>query len=290
MRRPLRHLPIPPDAGFTGVVVDGPMCFPEPLVLGFRQMGPDWWECEHRHAHHEIIFVRRGAGTLLFHGRSFVVGANTILLVRPGESHGGRSDPRNPPQVLFLSFRMPHQLAAVHSPGPLFVRGPGAAGLLTELRDLCESMAAIAAISPKRIAATGCTGVLLASIMRVLGSVCTLDSPNPIRGGSERERQLAEDVLRRLELSRGCPPSLARMSFVLGITPSYLGKAFGVATGQTYPEAVAHIRMRNALLLLADPSVPMREVARRVGISGSRALARLFRRMTGKAPSAFRPT
>ncbi|MBI3831261.1 MAG: AraC family transcriptional regulator [Planctomycetes bacterium] len=285
---------MPRKGAAAGVVIDGPLQLPEVLALGLNQLGPTWRQHEHAHGHHEIHYVRRGSGNLICDGRAFPIREGSIYFFRPGESHGGGTDPSDPLQILYLSVRLPEPLPmgfdALRSDRPIFLDEPGVAELRAELSGLADGMAVLGGgrDEMRRFAGSQCPPELLAKMLRVLGALLEPVRRLAARSGTARERELAERVLRELDLCRGAPPALRVLARKLGVTPSHLGAALRQASGRTYPEAAAAIRVRNAQELLADERIPVREAARLVGLSSPRALARLFRRVTGKAPAAFR--
>lgn len=293
-RSALRRIPVPREGGSAGFVIDGPLQLPEVLALGLNQLGPTWRQHEHAHRHHEIHFVRRGSGNLICDGRAFPIREGSIYFFRPGESHGGGSDPGDPLQIMYLSVRLPEPLPkcfeSLRPDRPIFLDESGVAELRAELSGLADGMAVLGGEREgvMRFAGADCPPDLLAKVLRVLGALLEPVRRLAARSGTSRERELAERVLRELDLCRAAPPSLKALARKLGVTPSHLGAALRKSSGRTYPEAAAAIRVRNAQELLRDESVPVREIARRVGLSSPRALARLFRRLTGKAPGAFR--
>jgi AraC family transcriptional regulator, regulatory protein of adaptative response / methylphosphotriester-DNA alkyltransferase methyltransferase len=67
-----------------------------------------------------------------------------------------------------------------------------------------------------------------------------------------------------------------------------LQRAFAEVGGTTFREHLAKVRMRRAAAMLAAGSMPVREVARRVGYRQPAQFAKAFRRHVGVAPSAYR--
>jgi AraC-like DNA-binding protein len=67
-----------------------------------------------------------------------------------------------------------------------------------------------------------------------------------------------------------------------------LQRAFAEVGETTFREHVAKVRMARAAELLAAGSMPVREVAQRVGYRQPAQFAKAFRRHVGVAPSDFR--
>jgi AraC-like DNA-binding protein/mannose-6-phosphate isomerase-like protein (cupin superfamily) len=292
-RQPIRRLPIPHGAGEVGFHLSQ-LELPAIREVGVAQLGPGWTQGSHAHGEHEIHYVRRGRSILTYHGRTWPVKSGDIYFFRLGEAHGcDRNDSTDPMQVLYLRIAFP--------PGA----GPSALGAVAECpvlpadRRTTELRAALKELADELVAL--CTERLnqreiggrpsvQGKLLHVLGAFV---APPPIataEAGTPRQRELAEAVLRLLETSGGAPPALAFLARRLGVSPAHLGEALRGATGRTYPEIAAAARLARARELLADPNLPVREVARRVGLSDPRSLARLFRRLTGRTPGAFRAT
>lgn len=60
------------------------------------------------------------------------------------------------------------------------------------------------------------------------------------------------------------------------------------AEGLTFAQVLDDLRRRRALTLVRDPSLPVKEIAWRLGFSDPAAFSRAFKRWTGKSPQAFR--
>jgi YesN/AraC family two-component response regulator len=69
---------------------------------------------------------------------------------------------------------------------------------------------------------------------------------------------------------------------------SYLSRAFHQETGFTIPEYINKIRMENAMELLRETILPLREVATSVGIRDSFYFSKLFKKFTGQTPREYR--
>jgi two-component system response regulator YesN len=74
----------------------------------------------------------------------------------------------------------------------------------------------------------------------------------------------------------------------LAITPNYLSTLFHKKTGINFMTYLQKIRMLKAKELLADPNIPIHEVAEQVGYFSSRHFARLFVEHYGCLPSEYR--
>ncbi len=75
---------------------------------------------------------------------------------------------------------------------------------------------------------------------------------------------------------------------ILNISVFYFCKVFRKATGKTFTEYLAEVRIAKAKELLLNPHARIAEVAFEAGFQSITHFNRLFRKLTGESPSAFR--
>jgi len=256
-----------------------------PEIVGFDlvRLAAGTWQAQHRHDFHEVHYVVRGRGTLDVGARAVGIGPGSVYLLLPGEPHGGRLVAEDDGEVLWVGVRFPPGVAVARGEPsrPFFPVGVAAAELGAALRALALLLARTArdgaAIAPSES---------LGPLLRVLAAM--VEPVRQLSAAPPRSHRLADQALRRLESSPARPPTLAALAAQLGVSAGHLGESLARATGSTWPDLVAAQRLRLARALLADAALPVREVARRVGLSDSRALARLVRRLTGRSPRDLR--
>ncbi|MCE9669562.1 AraC family transcriptional regulator [Myxococcus stipitatus] len=88
------------------------------------------------------------------------------------------------------------------------------------------------------------------------------------------------------EVERG-EPSLTTVCARLGMSPRGLQRRLK-AEGRTFREVTEDVRLEKARRLLAEDSLNIAGIARRVGYSDARALRRAFQRWTGMSPGRYR--
>lgn len=81
---------------------------------------------------------------------------------------------------------------------------------------------------------------------------------------------------------------LAELAALVGLSRFHFCSAFRVATGTSPHAWLTEARMRRARELLADPKVPITQVALAVGFQSSSAFGASFRRVVGMSPSEYR--
>ena len=70
----------------------------------------------------------------------------------------------------------------------------------------------------------------------------------------------------------------------------YFCKLFKKATGLTFTDYLSRLRIEKAKNLLLNPNLRISEVAYEVGFQSLTHFNRMFRKLTGQSPSAWRET
>ena len=82
--------------------------------------------------------------------------------------------------------------------------------------------------------------------------------------------------------------TLEEVSEYVNLTSNYFSNTFKKATGKSFIEYIASIRIQNAKVLLMDLNYTVYQVALEVGYSDSRYFSRVFKNSVGKTPSLYR--
>lgn len=97
--------------------------------------------------------------------------------------------------------------------------------------------------------------------------------------GEVRERLVAEFVK---------PPALTGMALAVGVHASYLGRAFRRRYGITPGQFVHHLRIEWAADALVRTDKPLCQIAYETGFADQSHFGRIFRRLIGVSPAAYR--
>lgn len=97
-----------------------------------------------------------------------------------------------------------------------------------------------------------------------------------------------EQVLGFLEENYAKNISIAGVALSLGLTPNYLSSLFHKRVGTTFSKYLTRLRMDRAREILIRSSLPVGEVAARVGYTSARHFARTFRSTFDRYPSEIK--
>ncbi len=81
--------------------------------------------------------------------------------------------------------------------------------------------------------------------------------------------------------------SIREVAGHLSISESYLAKLFKVEVKMTFLEYLTRVRMRRAMELMKDKSMPIYEIAERVGYKDYRYFSATFKKLSGVGPKEY---
>lgn len=84
------------------------------------------------------------------------------------------------------------------------------------------------------------------------------------------------------------PRTVSEYAAELNVTPNYLNKTVKHNTHRTAIDWIEISRLNQAKILLKDRTIPIGDVAGRVGVQDQSYFARFFKKKTGLTPSEFR--
>lgn len=102
------------------------------------------------------------------------------------------------------------------------------------------------------------------------------------------DEALLTPVLEEIEVRYACNRTLADLGQELGVSQAYLSQLLRRRTGKTYSELVQEKRMAKARELLAYSDTPIMDIALEVGYSDQFYFSKLFKRLCGMSPNAWR--
>ncbi len=114
----------------------------------------------------------------------------------------------------------------------------------------------------------------------------SVPAPQMVRGGLVRWQ--IERVLRHIETGLDGPISLTQLAATVRLSTGYFSRAFKQSIGTPPHAYIMMCRIERAKTLLLTTEVPLCEVALECGLADQAHLSRLFRRLTGETPFAWR--
>lgn len=109
-----------------------------------------------------------------------------------------------------------------------------------------------------------------------------------VLGHSDQEGDLKARILRALDATPVRDVGLEQLARELEVSPQYFSSRFAELFGRNFIDEITERRLDEARRLLAESTLSVHEVGRRVGYGDGNYFTRLFRRHSGVTPSRFR--
>jgi AraC-like DNA-binding protein len=281
----------------------------------------------HAHPHFEICYIHAGKGLWFAEGQQYKLKAGDIYITKPGEIHGGKTDPRDPYHIFALCLDLSalpqapfgagssHKKLTAKSAGTAAQRDvasavcetqafhegfaaldrrviPGGAGLETCFRRLLQELDAPAQAGQKSRAWK--VLVVQALLVELLVFVARRCAAHTERRKPEGPLPLPgrpkfQELLAWLGERVADPPTLSEMAEFCDLSPAHFAVAFKRETGATPLEAVTRLRIEAAAVRLAAPGrASVTDVALDLGFSSAQYFSLVFRKVKGCAPTEWR--
>ena len=236
----------------------------------------------------EIAFCVRGGAELALAGSRYALTEGDTAIVAPGMPHLERILDRNQGYHLLWIRVAPDHLglhASSYSRGNRFQLVGGASIPRSGAMGRCFEAASEETVVREPlwielVRARLTEGLVLA--------IRHLETHGPGLTPQDSRRGMA-DVAKAFIQSRFSEDlSLEQIAREVYLSPNYFSSLFTQAEGKTVIEYLHEVRLDEARRLLAETDLPIREVARRVGIPSSSYFCRLFKRVVGQTAKGYR--
>jgi len=241
-----------------------------------------------RHCASELAMLFEGQAAMIVEGRRHELALGEPLLLLPYASHAECFSSKNRPyKLLWCPF------AGLSAGFSASVYEPGKARYSIDKRLLVKTDSVLKVFSLcTKIEEAGEIGDLDSARLQaeILLLTCdALDSleSNGVSSGQELAEHSVQQTLSFIEENYARRISVNDIAQLLRLSPNYLNSIFRKATGKPILRYVIDARMEAAKKLLAEGQMPVKGIARKVGISDPLYFCRLFKARTGSSPTDF---
>jgi AraC-like DNA-binding protein/mannose-6-phosphate isomerase-like protein (cupin superfamily) len=260
----------------------------------------------HAHSFFELFFVEEGEGWYSIGDRQVWAKSGDLFLIAPGEVHdpsdldratkwiiGFEAEAFNPSYIdanIFLmlpdrvmeSFLPVNNLEIKHFSIPAQERSRWLA-LLKQLRDELSNQ------EPSFIEAARALLMLLLIETSRFNELCTPQlTESSTQRSTKRSSPIVEKVLYFIATNYPNAIGLQEVAKEVNLSPAYLTDLIRRETGKTVGNWIVERRMTEARHLLLQTDRPVNQIAESVGYFDSSYFIRLFRRLNGTTPQAWR--
>ncbi len=229
----------------------------------------EWHMPAHVHSlYWEFIYFLQGCGRVETPVSTFLPNRYNLMIYPPGLPHAEWANPQDPESTIFMVITVPAEC-------------PQGVYLLLSDRDgkmrwLAESILSEYLAFGRSLLAHTYVQVLLQLVERRWSEV---DSVNC---------DVVDFAIQYVQTHYSLPLSVKQLARLAYVSESYLAHRFRKKTGMSVMRYVRQIRADEATRLLATTTDPIASIAQKVGFSDPLHFSRVFKRLTGCAPSNMR--
>lgn len=127
---------------------------------------------------------------------------------------------------------------------------------------------------------------------RAMASAGKSQMMTPKTPAGEKHTNRADVLVQRtkqfLVENHASPLTLDEIAWQAKLSREHVARTFRQQTGQTVFDYLARVRIEAAQQLLTDSALPVTEIAHRTGFSSPTLFGRVFKRLIGQTPQAYR--
>lgn len=232
-----------------------------------------------------MVFVLKGKGSLTVDSQTYTLSGGDVFALFPKNRHEYHTNPEDPWELMWVAFSgeiasglMADSGFTAQAPIRKNILNPSIKKTLTTLIHALGDRE-----DTNRLAAIGQFYVLLSYLKQAAGRTEPLpEGLGPLSRAEHAARFIEQNYYLELDVQTLCD--------YVNYSRSYLSRVFHKQTGFTIPEYINKIRMENAMELLRETPLSLREVAASVGIHDSFYFSKLFKKFTGQTPREYRLT
>ena len=232
-----------------------------------------------------FIYCVDGAGWYEVDGRRYDVRPDTYFILPAGLPHAYAADTLRPWTIYWIHFRgtlAPHYAAGCTGPQEVAPsaesRISNRIGLFEEIYNTLTSSLTIESIR-----------YAMAAFQHFLATLRYLQPYRAAQGGKgAAERGMLESAMHYLEENLERHLTLAQLAEYVGYSPSRLSAVFRQHTGHAPMAYFNILKIRQACLLLDTTDMRLNQISYKLGITDPYYFSRLFSRIMGLSPRAYR--
>ncbi|MBX3749386.1 MAG: AraC family transcriptional regulator [Opitutaceae bacterium] len=226
---------------------------------------PTWAMPSHSHQVHELIVVLSGRMLLETAEQTVQAGPGDLLFYRAGHAHKETSDPQEPVNTLFISFKATQKVVA---------------DFALHMRDADTRVRQMVTWLVRDFRAGVPTAQLHALLRALLTEIRRLQASPP--------DPWLEDLRRHMQQNLARPVYLDDLARRVRMSKFALVRKFKRLSGRTPMHELQLLRLNQARAMMLASGLPVKAIAPAVGLNDEYQLSKLFRRHFGLSPRELR--
>lgn len=260
---------------------------PELSSIAKINADPIWTGMEHTQNIFEIIYILRGKSHVKVKDKVYLGRTSDIFIMGPNESHCTMLDPDKNYSYIDIHFHF-------KNPGAFFteITNENLARVPKEKRLMAKSIleSILNHLMDEGELMKEVFNLRMLEVLLILKDGVTVPDKREDRSDKTQKVKWSQTislVKDYVDKNYSKYITLKGIAEEAKISPFHLSHLFSREEGFSLRSYIAKVRLREAKKLLLETSLPISEIANRVGYSDPRYFTRLFRKITGLAPSKF---
>jgi len=267
-------------------------------VLGWGYLAHKWWRnYMHVHSFYEICYCFEGTGTFEMLGKVYTIKPGEVFVAKPREEHEIISSRKDVLGIYFWSYTLvPPTGAPRNGDEPTdrllheFIGSTEwvsrrASGMLPTIKLICDE------IGRSEVGYVGMIeGLTRKLIIDTARAVTDLSIPaeRPLPRVDNPDRLIVERAMRYMRDNQSRTLAVSEVAEQVNLSERHLNRLFKKHLKKSPLEFLTQIRIESAAQLLLDKSLPIKDIAARVGYPDVRYFTTVFRQLTRLTPAVYR--
>jgi len=246
--------------------------------------GPEDKVNQHWHKYYQLVYVRRGSGTVIIDGTHYPVTEGDTHIIRLNEPHSFACS-GEPLETYELKFTVLNEEQDFLKEGPRYICRDSDGSIKRALKQIEQESDAMDACSPDIIALELCK--LLMLMRRGINSGRTEAAALPADPDGSKDALLQKvDAYITQHLYKNF--TIRDLSNHLFMEYSYLSRLFSAKYGIRLKQYITQKRLQTAKEMITRTNLTMTEIAEKCGFETLYRLERIFKKDEGCSPTEYR--
>ena len=242
----------------------------------------------HAHAYPSLLYITSGEGGCRLSNQEHRLHANQVVWIPPNAQHETFDHPGSPLSIFSIAFSDSLGLLAPkvrktldQADGPIELPVYATKHVHNHLRSLLHEQTQKSALFEEAMAS-----ILTRILILIVRNIHRQPSEEKSKGGLHRAREVLRDIRDNLHESH----SLAEASRMAHLSQRQFSNLCHQLEGENFVTFLNGLRIKRALELLKETSLPVSSIAFEVGFEELSTFYRAFKKAKGAPPSKFRTT
>lgn len=260
---------------------------------------PKWsMEQPNHHDNYEMVYIKRGMAVFEIGDQPVPIGANDIIIIKPGQPHRFSVDSDNGCEFIVLNFKFQNSIDGHFSQVPIgdflnFVTGKESGSFIKlKVSQKNEIVILMNRILKERqsneIGNDLLECLMVMELFVLISRALKMEWENNIKTRSPKVKELIQVAVNYINNNYERDISLGDIAHFVFLSPSYFTRAFKEEVGMSPINYLLKTRIERAKELLKETQMKVSDIALGVGFANQQRFNEIFKKYTGITPLHYR--